>query len=62
MKMYKAPTVESVELDVVDVIAASGGEPKGIDTSAYNLKGTTADGTTMITHSNMGGEWQDNWN
>ena len=62
MKMYKAPTIESVELNIVDVIAVSGGEAKGINTGAYNLKATTKDGTTLIKHSNQGEEWQSNWN
>ena len=62
MKMYKAPTVETVELDVVDVITVSGGGAKGIDTASYGFSSTTSDGTTAITNSNKGGEWQDNWN
>lgn len=59
MKMYKAPAIETVELDVIDVIATSGEE--GIDTSAYGLKSTTLSGDA-ITNTNKGGEWQSNWN
>lgn len=60
MKMYKAPTVETVELDVVDVIAASGGE-MGINTASYNFDSTTSGGAE-ITNTNKGGEWKSNWN
>ena len=59
MKMYNAPTIEAVELNAVDVIATSG---EGIDTSSYNLRATTSDGTTAITNTNKGGTWQSNWN
>ena len=61
MKMYKTPTIESVELNVVDVIATSEGIGKGIDTQSYNLTATT-EGGTPITHTNKGEEWQSNWN
>lgn len=62
MKMYKAPTVETVELNLVDVIAASGGE-KGIDTTSYDFATTkTTVGGTTITHTNKGEEWQNSWN
>lgn len=60
MKMYKAPTVETVKLEFVDVITTSGGE-KGIDTASYGLKNTTLNSTT-ITHTNKGEEWQSDWN
>ena len=54
MKKYNAPTIETVELDVVDVIATSGGE-LGIDTSEYKLDGTG------ITYTDKGQAWQSNW-
>lgn len=60
MKMYKAPTVETIELDVVDVIATSGGEI-GIDTETYAFTSTTSDGTTIANY-NKGAEWKNNWN
>lgn len=60
MKMYNAPTIETVELNVIDVIATSGGE-KGIDTAAYELKDTALNGNA-ITNTNKGAAWQNNWN
>ena len=61
MKIYNAPTIETVELNVIDVIATSGGE-KGINTASYGLKTTTSDNTTAITNTDKGAAWQDNWN
>lgn len=60
MKMYNAPTIETVELSLVDVITVSGGK-MGVDTASYNLKATTAT-ETAITHTNQGEEWQSDWN
>lgn len=57
MKMYNAPTINTVELDFVDVIATSG----EIDTTSYNFKATAAD-DTKITYTNKGQAWQDSWN
>lgn len=52
-KNYNAPTIETVELDVVDVIATS---EIGIDTSSYDFKTQEA-----ITYTNKGQAWQSNW-
>ncbi len=60
MKMYNAPTIETVELEFVDVIATSGGD-LGMDTSAYDLKETALNGNA-ITNTNKGAAWQNNWN
>ncbi len=60
MKMYNAPTIETVKLSLVDVITASF-DAKGVNTEAYNLKATTAK-DTVITHTNQGEEWQSDWN
>lgn len=54
MKMYKAPTIETVELDAVDVIVTSG--EIGEDTSDYGFV------SQDITYTNKGQKWQNNWN
>ena len=56
MKKYNAPTINTVELDFVDVIATSGeGGEKGIKTSEYGF-------TTGATNTDKGQAWQDSWN
>ena len=55
MKPYKAPTIETLELDAIDVIATSGGNI-GEDTSDYGLN------SEGITYTNKGQAWQNSWN
>ena len=55
MKKYNAPTINTVEIDFVDVIATSGGNI-GEDTSNYGLN------SEGITYTNEGQAWQNNWN
>lgn len=54
MKTYKAPTIEAVEFDAIDVIATSG--DIGETTSGYGLN------SEGITYTNKGQAWQSNWN
>lgn len=54
MKTYNAPTIETVELEFVDVIATSG--EIGEDTSTYGFN------STGITNTDKGQAWQSNWN
>ncbi len=56
MKKYNAPTISTVELDFVDVIATSGEGEKGINTASYGFD------STGITNTDKGQAWQNSWN